>query len=100
MSFRDRVEADRRLIILRLLVENGGAASESVIERGLLDLGERVDLDRPTVRRFITELEERACVVVTLYRDTVMVPEITKHGVAVAEGRVTVDGVAKPSIGV
>ena len=100
MSFRDRVEADRRLIILRVLVENGGAASESVIEQSLLDLGERTDLDRTAVRRFILELEEKTCVVVDLYRDKVMVPTITKFGVAVAEGRKTVDGVSKPSVGV
>lgn len=100
MSFRDRVEADRRLIVLRILIENNGAASESSIERGLLDLGERTDMDRTTVRRFISELEERACVVVTMYQDRIMVPEITKLGVAVAEGRKTVDGVSKPSLGV
>ncbi|NBB17032.1 hypothetical protein GVN21_16825 [Caulobacter sp. SLTY] len=100
MSFRDRVEADRRLIILRLLFENGGAASESVIERGLLDLGERVGVDRAAVRGFIKDLETADCVVVTHYRDQIMVPEITKRGVAVAEGRITVDGVSKPSLGV
>lgn len=100
MSFREKVEADRRLIILRLLIENGGAGSESLLERGLLDLGERVNLHRAEVRRFIRELEDRACVVVDLFQDKLMVAQITKHGVAVAEGRVTVDGVAKPSMGV
>ncbi|HRD47543.1 MAG TPA: AsnC family protein [Caulobacter sp.] len=100
MSYRDRVEAERRLIILRLLMENGGAASESVIERGLLDLGERVGMDRQTVRRMIRELETSTCVVVELFQDKLLVPEITKFGVAVAQGRMTVDGVAKPSLGV
>lgn len=100
MSYRDRVEADRRLIILTLLIENGGAASETAIERGLLDLGERVGMDRATVRRFIRELETADCVVVQLVQDRMLVPEITKFGVAVAEGRMTVDGVAKPALGV
>lgn len=100
MSFRDKVEADRRLIILRLLVENGGAGSEGLLERGLLDLGERIDVDRTAVRQFIRELEARDCVVVTMHQDTLMVPEITKLGVAVTQGRKTVDGVAKPSLGV
>ena len=100
MSYRDRVEADRRLIILRLLIENGGAASESVLERGLIDLGERIEMDRTTVRRFLTELELKTCILVDLFQDKVMVANITKYGVAVAEGRMTVDGVAKPSMGV
>ncbi|MBI1408136.1 MAG: hypothetical protein GC145_18645 [Caulobacter sp.] len=100
MSYRDLVEAERRLIVLRLLIENGGAGSESIIERGLLAIGERVDLDRAAVRRFIRELEQKTCVLVDLFQDKLMVATITKHGVAVAEGRVSVDGVAKPSLGV
>lgn len=100
MSFRDGVEADRRLCVLRILVENGGAASESVIERALLALGERTDMDRDVVRRFLRELEQKTCIVINLYQDRVMVGEITRFGVAVSEGRRTVDGVSKPSLGV
>lgn len=99
MSYRERVEADRRLCILRILIENGGAGSESVIERALLDLGERVGVDRTTVRRFLKELEEKTALEITLYQDKLMVAEITRFGVAVAEGRMNVDGVSKPSLG-
>lgn len=99
MSFADVVAADRRLIILRLLVENEGAASESVIERGLLDIGERKGIDREVVKQLIRDLAEKDCVKTTLYRDKLLIADITTRGVAVAAGRITVDGIAKPSLG-
>lgn len=99
MSYAERVAADRRLALLKILVENGGAASESVIERALLDLGERLGVDRKVVRAFMRELEAKDCLLITLYQDRVMVADITKRGVAVAEGRITIDGVSKPSLG-
>lgn len=100
MTFAERVAADRRLALLRMLVEGGGGANESVIERNFLALGERTGIDRAVVRQFIRDLEKTDCVVVSMYMDRVMVADITKRGVAVAEGRISVDGVSKPSLGV
>jgi len=100
VTYAERVAADRRLIILRFLVEIGGRATESAIERTLIDLGEGLGLDRTIVRQFLKDLEERDCVVIAYHMDKLMIADITKRGVAVAEGRVRVDGVAKPSLGV
>lgn len=100
MIFPDRVDADRRLIILRALDENGGAASEAVLETALLALGERIGVDRDYVRRQLKWLAEADLVVNDLYRERVMVGEITKRGVALIERRIKVDGVSSPSRGI
>ena len=100
MSYSDRVDATRRLIILRALVENGGSASEAVLETVLIDLGERLNLDREAVRNHLKFLKDADLVEVTLYRDKIMVGHITARGVALTERRIKVDGVQSPSMGV
>ena len=94
ISFSERVARDRRRWILRILNENGGSASESILERTLIDLGERNGVDRPYVRAQLRELEASDCVKVELYRDTIMVAELTPHGAAVLEGRRRIDQVS------
>lgn len=99
MSYAERVDGDRRLVILRLLVEDEGSANESVLEHGLLALGHRVGLDREAVRQHLRFLRDADCLTIDMFRDKVMVASITGRGVAVAEGRVRIDGVSKPAIG-
>ncbi|MFC5372877.1 hypothetical protein ACFPIF_09955 [Brevundimonas faecalis] len=99
MSYRDLVAADRRLCILRLLVEDGGHGNESTLEQGLEALGHRAGMERAVVRQYLRDLEQVGCITVEFYRDKIMVAAITERGVKVARGQVTVDGVKQPSPG-
>lgn len=99
MSYRDLVAADRRLCILRLLVEDGGHANESVLEQALEALGHRAGMERAVVRQYLRDLESVGCITIDFYRDKIMVASITERGVKVARGQVTVDGVKQPSPG-
>lgn len=99
MSYRDLVDADRRLVILELLMQDNGMGNERVLEAGLDQLGHRVGLDRASVRGHLKFLETAGCVTIDLFRDTIMVATITERGVKVAKGNITVDGVAKPTLG-
>lgn len=99
MSYRDLVAADRRLCILRLLLEDGGHGNEGVLEKGLEALGHRAGLERAVVRGYLTDLEKVGAITVDFYRDKIMVASITERGVKVARGQVTVDGVAQPTPG-
>lgn len=99
MSYRELVAADRRLCILRLLLEDGGHGNERVLEKGLESLGHRAGLERSVVRGYLSDLEKTGCITVEFHRDKIMVASITERGVKVARGQVTVDGVAQPSPG-
>lgn len=99
MSYADFVDADRRLALLRLMAEDGGHANESVLETGLIALGHRARLDREAVRGHLRFLETAGCLTLEFYRDKVMVAALTRRGAAVADGRIEVDGVARPQIG-
>lgn len=98
--FHDFLAEDRRLAVLRLLVECRGSASESVIQKGLRALGHRVGVDRDIVRGDFRFLEDAGLCVIEFFQDKVMIAEISRRGVAVADGQITVEGVAEPSIGV
>jgi hypothetical protein len=97
-GFREAMEADRRLVILRLLMEAGGEAGESVLEKGLHMLGHRVDRDE--VRELLRFLKDADCLVTEMFAGKVMVAKITKRGVSVGGGIAEVEGVAKPSMGI
>ncbi len=99
-SYAEVVAADRRLVILRLLVEARGEAGESVLEKGLNLLGHRVGVTRDSVREDLRFLGDRDLVMVEFFQDKVMIAKITRRGVACAKGDIVVDGVAEPSIGV
>ena len=99
MSYRDHIDADRRLCILRVLVEDGGSANESVLETVLEALGHRAGMERSVVRQYMRDLEKCGCITLDYYRDKIMVASITERGVKVARGQITVDGVKQPSPG-
>lgn len=99
MSYKDLVDADRRLVILDLLMQGGGMGNEKVLETGLEQLGHRVGLDRASVRAHLKFLETTGCVTVDLFRDTIMVATITERGAKAQKGNITVDGVATPTPG-
>lgn len=100
MDYASILAADRRLAILRLLIEAGGSTGESVLEKALHMLGHRAGVDRDQVRKDLRELETRDCVQIELFQDKVMVPTITRRGVSVAEGIIVVEGIARPAMGV
>ncbi|WEK38668.1 MAG: hypothetical protein P0Y50_08890 [Candidatus Brevundimonas colombiensis] len=99
MSYQDDVTADRRLLILELLMQDHGMGNERVIESGLTSLGHRVGVDRAYVREQMKFLETTGCVTIDLFRDTVMVATITERGAKVSKGFITVDGVTQPTPG-
>lgn len=99
MSYREQVTADRRLLILELLMQDHGMGNEKVIEAGLTSLGHRVGVDRAYVREQLKFLETAGCVTIDLFRDTIMVATITERGAKVSKGFITVDGVTQPTPG-
>jgi hypothetical protein len=103
-GFAEHLAADRRLALLRLLVEANGEAGESALEKGLLMLGHRAGVDRDAVLADLAFLADdaRGCVVLDQFggaKGVVTIAAITKRGVAVSEGRIVVAGVAAPALG-
>jgi hypothetical protein len=98
-DFQKHVEADRRLVILRLLVENRGEAGESAIQAGLSMWGHRTNVTRDVVRGDLKALKDRDCVELEYVQDRFMVARITERGRDVARGAISVAGVAEPSGG-
>ena len=93
MSLRDLLEEDRRLVILRSLVDVGGEANESILNDCLDAYGHRVSRDQ--VRAQLAWLQEQG--VVTIERvGSYMVASLTGRGQDVAEGRCVVPGIKKP----
>jgi hypothetical protein len=99
MSPADYVLANRRLCILKILADDGGHSNESVIETALLSLGHHAGTDRDAVRTWLRELETSGTITLEYYRDKVMVAHLTSRGLAASQGRIAIDGVAKPAIG-
>lgn len=97
-SWIDHLAQDRRLAILRLLTESRGSANESVLHVGLEALGHRHQ-PRSQIRDDIRYLENIDLLKVEIVSG-VMVCDITRRGVDVAEGRDEAEGVKKPSIGI
>lgn len=98
MSFTDFLAQDRRLCILRLLKESGGSLNDSVLHKGLEQLGHR-NQSHDTIRADLRFLIGHG-LIVDEWVSHLQVATITKRGVEVAEGRVTVEGITKPSVGV
>ena len=100
MSYRNFQTEDRRLVILRLLAEAQGRASNCrLLQKGLAPIGHKVSLDQ--VKTDVSWLEEQGLVTVEEFspdksRDY-MVATLTQRGADVANGNTTVPGVSEPS---
>lgn len=94
---REHMTADRRLAILRLLVEAGGECGESSIEKSLRSLGFGSLLDREVVQQDFRFLAGVHCIDIEYYDARIMVAAITKQGVRCAGGLVEIEGISKPS---
>jgi hypothetical protein len=97
-AFTDHLTHDRRLCILRLLKEAGGASNESVLHAALERLG-HVRQPREVIRADLRFLID-AGLLTDEFFGPVQVVTLTRRGSEVAEGRITVEGVKPPSIGV
>lgn len=99
MSYAEHLKANRRLCILQNLIEDAGHGSETTIEQLLLAQGHVAGMTRDYVRDQLKYLAQVDALTIDYFRDTLMVAHITERGVAIAEGRITVDGVEAPKIG-
>ncbi len=94
-SFPTFLAEDRRLVILRLLHEQGGyALNDSVLHSALEAMGHQVA--RSIVRDDVGWLEERQLVTTELISGRVLVATLTERGGDVAAGRSRVEGVKRP----
>lgn len=98
-TFAQKIAEDRRLSILRLLLEAGGSANESILRDGLELLGLSAGLTRDAVRADLAFLDERGLVRQEWFQDKLIVAHIRKRGVEVAQGKERVEGISAPSIG-
>lgn len=93
MSMMELLDQDRRLVMLRSLVDIGGEANESILQDCLDAYGHRVSRDQ--VRTHINWLAEQG-LVTNEPVGSYFVASLTGRGQDVAEGRSTVPGVKKP----
>ena len=94
MSIQAILDSQQRLVILRSLLDIGGAANESILNDCLDQLGTgRVTRDR--VKTLLAWLEEQGLVRIERLA-TVQVAHLTGRGQEVAEGRASVPGIKKP----
>ncbi len=98
MKFSAFTATLRRRDILDFLKNCGGRLNDEVL-RTALDRLAYPRLARETVREDISFLAQRG-LVKEEWIDDFLIAHITKRGVEVAEGRITVDDIAAPEIGV
>ena len=93
-AFNELVEADRRLVILRVLEEDAGySQNEYVIQTCVEALGHNVSQDR--LRTDLAWLSEQGLITVETISG-VRVARLTARGADVAQGKTTVPGVKRP----
>jgi hypothetical protein len=96
MSYKETVEQDQRLVILRSLKDLSGTANDSVLQKVLAQWGHRISRDQ--VKTHLYWLNEQGLVVI----DSVMstdVATLTSRGVDTADGLARVPGVGIPRPG-
>ena len=96
MSFQDRVNADRRLIMLQVMEEDAGRSNEKNLQAALLSMGEVKGVGPGYVRAQLEVLATARCVTLENYRDQLLVCTLTPTGRAVLRGSMTIDGISRP----
>ena len=89
---------DQRLVMLRTLAEDGYDANESILQDVLTAYGHNISRD--LVRNHAIWLEEQGLVKIKRIetgKGEFFVLVITQRGLDVAQGRVVVEGVKRPS---
>lgn len=94
---KNALQADRRLVILRLLKESGGSANARVIQLGLKAWLHRVNVD--VIINDLNFLADHELIII----ETTPKPEyngatITSKGKEVADGLRKINGVAEPEV--
>jgi hypothetical protein len=97
-SYAEHLTHDRRLVILRLLKSNNGHGNDSVLLTGVRQVG-HIAATREEIRADLEFLKERGALRVEYFEETIMVARLTERGLDCAEGRITIEGVKKPSLG-
>ncbi len=92
------VTADRRLVILRVLVEYRGALNSPTLESAVRAMGHRY-IDRALIIDDIRWLELRGLMTVETLRPDVLDVTLTPKGERAAAGGEWVEGIARPSGG-
>ena len=93
---RQTMDADRRLVILRTLVEYRGALNSSALESGIRAWGHKY-IDRDMILGDCKWLEVRGLVTLEELSSTVLEITVTPKGERAADGSEWVEGIARPS---
>jgi hypothetical protein len=92
-------DAIRRLALLQLIREDGGASNDGTLLTAMRSIGHHHYFDENACRRLLTDLRDRDCVTIEMVRDTVMVATITERGRMAVAGHVAIGGIASPHRG-
>lgn len=96
MGYRDMLDADRRLVILRAVnAEHDGKLSEALLQQHLDRYGHNIARD--LVRTLIRSLEALGAVIVHEPAPDTMIAEITQTGEDHMARRARIEGIAVPS---
>ncbi len=96
-DFRALQQADRRLVILRVLAESSGYSTNEHLLRTMVgQLGHQVGAER--MRADVSDLDEMGLVTTSAVAGVVIVM-LTEKGLDVSNGLVTVEGVKRPAPG-
>lgn len=99
MSVALWIKHDRRLALLRYLVEANGKSSARALEWAMKAGGDTTGMNSLVVQAELKFLETKFLVELEYPREDVMIAAITKRGVACAEGSLKIEGVAQPDLG-
>lgn len=93
---REKINEDRRLVILRLLAEYRGALNSSSLESAVRAWGHKY-IDRAMITDDLQWLSFRACVKLEELGAHVVEVVLTPKGERAAEGQEWISGIARPS---
>jgi hypothetical protein len=96
MSYAAKRTERRRLLILKLMIEDGGRTNDGTLLTALRAIGESQEMSRDVCRQLLRDLADRDCVTLDMERDTIMVARIGERGRMAAAGDIDVGGVASP----
>jgi len=98
MSYQDLIDADQRLVILKVLkADDDKRLNDRMIQKAAAYVGH--DMETAKVRGHLEFLEVQQLVTLERLPENLWIAQLKDNGLRVAEGRKTVPGVAEPSLG-